>query len=513
MPLKGSQEAGDGPKNEKRYVMSPTAEAFHQNPAFVRAVMGPVGGGKTSMCCMELFFASLRQAPDPDTGIRSVRWGVTRATYNEIEHALLPTFIEWVGHFNPHGWKRTKPMSWNAKIPLNDGTLLDLEVIFISVGIRESAAEKFRGLELTGLFVSEYSTLSVENFDIMVGRVGRWPKRRKDGEGNVIVECTEPCVIMESNPPSRDSSWYHMFERSAKSADRQIFHQPSAVTRLPDGTWIPNPRADNFTNHSGGGDRYYRQQLATMGSDEKIKVYLGGEYGRALIGNPVWPMFQSQKHLATPAMLKGKQKLDVAPQLPVFAGMDFGLNSALVLGQVQASGQLWITDAIWRKNLNTQSFITSVMVPLLEERYTFNWPTVYGDPTGVNREGNTSTTAFSLLRDHGITGLPAPTNAVVPRVGAVADYLEKDNAIVFSPHVVDLLDAMSGGYSMVESANGHGVARPTKGDPSHIANALEYLCVSLVAKNTHAANLQKQNDAAMMRRSTRRRSVNLSGTM
>lgn len=560
----------------KRYVMSPTGEAFHTSNAFVRAIMGPVGGGKTSTCCMELLFASMRQEPDPDTGIRSVRWAVTRATYNEIEHALLPTFEEWVGYLNPEGWKKAKPLEWRATIPLHDGTTLDIEILFISVGTRDDAAAKFRGLELTGLMISEYSTLSVANFDIMAGRVGRWPKRRKDEDGNVLVECTEPCIIMESNPPSRDSQWFHVFERAEVKQGREIFHQPPAVIKNADGSYTPNPDADNYDNHSGGGGRYYQNQLATMDSDEQIRVYLMGQYGKSVIGNAVWPMFEVQRHvmgMSEAEMLSRRGSRvsptgEVLPQLstegddrvimaeevseptsedlatklavqrstpyhrrksrgsnypkplpllnrPIHAGMDFGLNSAIVTGQLDDIGRLVILDALWESNCNTTTFIEDYVKPLFKDRYPAREPVIYGDPTGVNRDGNTGNTAYGLLADAGLSARPAPTNNISMRISAVTEFLRVPNGLIIAPHNVELIEAIESDYVLVSTGNSE--AKPTKGPASHICDALQYLCLSLRAANKQddlqqkaLARAQERADAAKLRG---RRSSSIIGTM
>lgn len=496
-----NHKPGDAAKaNTHRYTMSATGEAFHNSDKYIRAVMGPIGGGKTTMAVMELLMASMRQAPDPATKIRSVRWAVTRATYAEIENALLPTFREWVGWLNPDGWKKKTPIEWSARVPLADGTLLDLEVLFISVGTGEDAAMKFRGLELTGLFVSEYSTLSVPNFEIMSGRVGRWPARKLDEAGNVLVECTAPCIIMESNPPSRDSGWFHFFERSDNRHRRAIFRQPPAVLRVGD-EWVPNPEADNFNNHSGGGARYYKHQLDAMRTEEQVRVYLCGEYGRSMIGSPVWPMFSEAEHVEQTSRLPDKRRITPDPNAALYIGMDFGLNSAAVFGQLDTTGRLIITDALHEPNCNTSVFINKHLLPLLKERYTLHAPMVFGDPTGVNREGNQGITAYSLLADAGLAAQPAPTNNISMRLGAVSEFLSETNGMLLSPHVHQLIDALNGEYTMVATKSGE--ITPSKGPASHIADALQYLCLSLRHQSKHDTSVNMQEVAAAERAARR----------
>mgnify|MGYP003138875802 CR=1 FL=1 len=43
------------------YVPEPTAKRFHADSSDVRGVMGPVGTGKTVICCMEAWSRMLEQ--------------------------------------------------------------------------------------------------------------------------------------------------------------------------------------------------------------------------------------------------------------------------------------------------------------------------------------------------------------------------------------------------------------------------------------------------------------------
>ena len=45
------------------YKAFPTASAFHKSSKFVRGIRGPVGGGKTVTCVMELYTRALEQEP------------------------------------------------------------------------------------------------------------------------------------------------------------------------------------------------------------------------------------------------------------------------------------------------------------------------------------------------------------------------------------------------------------------------------------------------------------------
>jgi|GEM_PF-3791995 len=53
-------------KFEISYTPSKTAAQFMRESCLVRGLMGPVGSGKSSACCWELFRRSCAQAPGRD---------------------------------------------------------------------------------------------------------------------------------------------------------------------------------------------------------------------------------------------------------------------------------------------------------------------------------------------------------------------------------------------------------------------------------------------------------------
>ena len=78
------------------YQASPTLSRFHRSKLFYRGIVGPVGSGKSTSCCMEIMSRALRQARGPD-GIRRTRWVVVRNTYGELKDTTLVTWLMWFG--------------------------------------------------------------------------------------------------------------------------------------------------------------------------------------------------------------------------------------------------------------------------------------------------------------------------------------------------------------------------------------------------------------------------------
>ena len=76
------------------YQMSPTTQEFHNDDTFVRALMGPIGSGKSVACIIEMWLKAMNQEPD-EFGHRKSRWLVARNTYRELLDTTMQTFFDW----------------------------------------------------------------------------------------------------------------------------------------------------------------------------------------------------------------------------------------------------------------------------------------------------------------------------------------------------------------------------------------------------------------------------------
>jgi len=108
------------------------AAQFHQSDDFVRGLMGPVGSGKSSSCCVEIVARALRQRPSKD-GIRRSRWLIIRNTYPELKSTTIKTWETWFP-------SNVAPMKWDTPITstmkinnIGDGTGMELEVMFMAL--------------------------------------------------------------------------------------------------------------------------------------------------------------------------------------------------------------------------------------------------------------------------------------------------------------------------------------------------------------------------------------------
>ena len=83
------------------YIPELTARQFHKSNKDVRGIMGPVGGGKTVVCCMEVWSRILEMPPCRD-GVRRSRWAFIRNTYPELISTTMNTWKDWVPDYICH---------------------------------------------------------------------------------------------------------------------------------------------------------------------------------------------------------------------------------------------------------------------------------------------------------------------------------------------------------------------------------------------------------------------------
>jgi len=223
-------------ENEVVYVATHTGAKFHKSESFVRAIIGPIGSGKSVACCWEIFRKACAQKAHTD-GIRRSRWVVT--------------------------------------MPLEDGTIVQYEVLFRALD-KPDDIKKLLSLELTGGFLNECREIPKQVLDMLIGRVGRYPSPMQGG-------ASWWGVIMDTNPPDSDH-WFHKLFEEDLPEDFAVFHQPSGVS----------PEAENVEHLPA---KYYERM--SHGKDpEWIKVYVHGEYGFVTDGIPVVPEFHQHQHVA-----------------------------------------------------------------------------------------------------------------------------------------------------------------------------------------------------------------------
>lgn len=442
----------------------PVAAAFHADDSFVRGLMGPVGSGKSSSCCVEIMRRAIEQRPSPD-GIRRSRWLVIRNTYPELKSTTIRTWENWFS-------SAVAPIRWDTPITsvmkigdIGDGTAMELEVMFMALD-RPTETGKLRSLELTGAWINEASEIPKEIFDMTTQRVGRYPSRLVGGP-------SWSGVILDTNPCD-DDHWYYKVAEEESPPEWAFFRQPGGLFKEGE-VYKPNPEAENVYNLPNGYEYYLRQ--VTSKQDDWINVFLLGNYGSTKDGKPVYPEYNDKVHCLT-------KNVEAARGLPLVLGWDFGLTPACVVAQVTTRGKLIILDEFVSEDMGIRQFANDIVKPALINKYSGYTIFSAGDPAGNIRAQTDERTCLQELLEAGITTEPASTNDFLPRRESVAYFLTRltdgEPAFELNPRCTIIRKGLSGRYKFERirtSGNARYKDRPVKDIYSHIQDALQYLCL------------------------------------
>ncbi len=461
------------------YSDAPTLKRFALDNHRIRCCLGPFGSGKSSAMVMEIIKRAHEQAPAPD-GIRRSRWAVIRNSYPQLRDTTIRTFHDW---FPPKMFGEYRVSDHNYIITAFPGC--HIEIMFRALD-RPDQIANLLSLELTGAWINEAREIPKSIFTALDGRIGRYPSSRDGG-------CSWMGIFMDTNPPD-ESSWIFTLFEKRRPPNCAIFKQPSGLS----------PHAENTTHLP----KKYYQNLA-LGKDEMyLRVYIHGQYGYMIDGEPVFKSFKDNIHVASHSLepVKGRE---------VLIGFDFALQPTCVLGQIHPRGQLVILDEIISDGMGLKQFCMNLLLPLLRTKYHGYKVMGYGDPSGTSRSPTDETTCFDILHSSEI-GLnyivPANTNALVPRIGAVESFLNKlvdgEPGFVLSPDCHTLRKAMNGAYHyelIPGSKTGQHKEKPSpcKDDYSHVADALQMLCLYIDEKaeidKRHKAFLSQMQNRAPYR--------------
>lgn len=441
------------------YTDVPTLRRFALDDSRIRAVVGCFGSGKSSACVMEIIRRAHEQTPSPD-GIRRSRWAVVRNTFRQLQDTTIRTFHDW---FPPQLFGEYRVTDHNYLITKFPG--VHLEILFRALD-RPDQVSNLLSLELTGAWFNEIREIPKPIVDAMDGRIGRYPAKR-----DIAGEYWHG-MIMDTNPPDEDSWFYRVFEVQ-KPEGWVLYKQPSGLSaKAENTTYLPK---NYYKNLARGKDEMY------------VRVYVHGQYGFIVEGKPVFISFKDNVHVAN-TVLQPEKGLDV------LVGFDFGLQPSCAIGQLTKYGQLRILDELVSDGIGIQQFCENQLLPLLRRKYFGMHVMGFGDPAGVARSPTDESSCFDVLhsREVGLTDvLPATTNALVPRIGAVENYLNKmvfgEPAFILSPNCVHIRKAMNGAYHYERKRNASGSEEykitPSKNFASHISDGLEMLCLYIGEKS------------------------------
>jgi hypothetical protein len=440
------------------YKAPPTIARFMASPALYRGLLGPVGSGKSSGCCLELMNRAFAQAPGPDN-VRRSRMAVVRNTYRELKDTTVRTWLSWFPEeaFGPF---TATDMCHGVRLPLADGGRIELDVLFRALD-RPQDVKKLLSLELTGAWINEAREMPLSIVEALGDRVERYPAARDGG-------CAWAGVIMDTNPPDSDHWWYKLAEET-RPEGWAFFRQPGGLVEQ-DGVFVPNPAAENLEHLPP--DFYQRRRNGK--TPAHVRVYYCAQYGFVQDGLPVYPEFKDSLHVS-------QTELAPVDGLPLFVGLDFGLTPAAVVGQCLATGRWLFLDELVSSDMGMVRF-AGLLRELLRNNYGDHKAEIWGDPAGMARAQTDERTPFDILRASGLPARPAPSNDPLLRREAVAAALSRDvdglPGLVLSPRCVTLRKGMAGAWHyrrMQVAGEARFIDTPDKNRFSHVCEAAQYL--------------------------------------
>jgi hypothetical protein len=445
------------------FIASPTVSEFMRSNADNRIIIGPLGSGKSSACVVEILRRAQAQQVGPK-GKRRTRAAVIRNTYRELTDTTKATMDEWL----PADIAQWVESDMTYHIRFND---VECEVLLRALD-RPDDVKKLLSLDLTFAWINEAKEIPKSVFDMLQGRVGRYPSPK---DGDRITWCG---IWMDSNPPDSDHWIYKLFEEFDKIdlEDREnfrVFHQPSGLA----------PNAENIQNLLGGarkkdGRPLYYAKMMPGKTKAWLDAFVHGRYSFVSDGKAVYPEYNDEVHTA-------KTELEWRKGLLLHLGMDFGLTPAILVAQRLPGLLQWqVLDEITSDDMGAMRFGKHA-AQYLKSTYPGAKFRGWGDPSGDTRSQVDETTPFTVIQAAGLPIFPAPTNDPVRRREAVVGQLTTlgmtgQPSLIVSPRAKRFRRGMGGAYHYARvQVSGEERYRdePVKNMYSHICEAGQYMLV------------------------------------
>lgn len=445
------------------YQASATGQRFHDSRKFIKLMMGPVGGGKSTAALMELLQRAVTQTPYKN--VRRTKFGILRNTSAQLKATVKPLIDQWFVTMtnNTMGQWRLTDSTFEAKFKLPDGTIVHSEFVMLAADTPDDV-RRLLSLELSAAWVEECREVDAAVFEGLQGRVARFPSRAAGG-------VAYPGVICSTNPPPVGTFWHGFIESHPGNAE--TFVQPAAV--LEDGGI--NPDAENLQHL----DPSYYENLLEGKTEDWINVYLKNRYGAGDMGKPVFQAsFRHAFHVSTKGLLAVPHSVN-----PLIVGADNGLQGAAVImqqdmrGRVNALAEAYVPED---ETMGYESFLDKLLIPKLvalfpemrKDRIVFVM-----DPACWHRSQVNEKTIAMAVTQRGYKAVQASTNDPERRVAAVEGLLTRQidggpGMLIDEKRCPHLINSLSWGYRHKKTQQGLTSTAMEKNHYSHIADALQY---------------------------------------
>ena len=136
------------------YTPSPTVAKFFESRAFIKGIMGPVGGGKSTAALVELLQRAFSQ--EPFNGVRRTKFIILRNTIQQLKSTVKPLIDAWCITMppTPMGSWRLVENTFEIKGKMPDGTVLHTEFVLMAADTPDDV-RRLLSVECSAAWVEE----------------------------------------------------------------------------------------------------------------------------------------------------------------------------------------------------------------------------------------------------------------------------------------------------------------------------------------------------------------------
>lgn len=427
---------------------TPSAVKIHNSKCKVKAICGPVGSGKTSVCCMEFFLLCWESEV-------SVYGIVIRSSYRELQDSTRRTFEHWFGDILTYHEKNEQA---EIKFPGRDGITRSHYLDFRACR---------RAQEVTKFMSTEYGFAWLEEVvPAFAGKMGSVMGQGlpKEVLSIALMRVRQPKVprlqiLLTFNPPStRHWTYKEFFQATPEDLERK------------DTLFVRQPPGENAPHLEPG----YYESLVQHLDPELARRFVGGEPVTLFEGERVFPECVDQVHIV--------DYLEPVPEVPLTLGVDFGLSPCAVVSQILQGGSLLLLGELQLFNRGIKSFVEHLGPYLQQEFPSLIVRKMWIDPAGNQRsQVDENETCAQVLRQAGYPVENGNNNWTLRRE-VMKQRFEffpqgKPGIMINRQTCPMLAEGMLGGYHFQMGSNGALTSFPVKNAYSHVQDATQMIAV------------------------------------
>ena len=486
-----------------------TIQAFMRDRTLLRIIIGPVGSGKSTACCLMGYMHACEQEAGPTDDYRRFKLSVIRNTMPELRKTTLAT---WASVFDE---QHCGPIHYSTPVQHEIVKKPDRQtpgIYFLAEFFSLDRPQDIRALlsyEPTAIWFNEIRETPEDLVRAALDRAGRYPSM---AQGGVMPSWFG--VYGDTNAPDEDH-WIADLDRE-RTENVRIFHQPPGVLEMEpaaqpgrfvskdpervlavgsdrviqqaDKYWAVNPDAENLVNlpvakqvdptgDLRGKGSYYLLRVNKPQPESWIRSYYQGRYAFVAEGKPVIGEFNANVHVV--------DNLAPLPDVPLSGGLDVGggtLAPAAVIGQRHPRGIYLVLAEISLYSAGLERFSEALLRLFAEPRFAaLRIGTLKADPAGAKRDEVFEDVVFDFIRGKGIPVEAASSNAIQPRIECTrAPFMRMVDGkpgILIDRRCKRLIKGLSGAWKYRKVAvpgQTRYADKPDKGEYSHVCDALGY---------------------------------------